>query len=165
MICYDDVVDNGYDISCKHVMHESCIRKLYYMYMSNKCPMCRRVFKYAYNPSKKQKRRLTKKMISHYFNDDKRMNVDTFISLYVHISEGNAFMPQWLTNVMKLLFIICKVEHITLILLSTLSFSYDNSAGKMSLYRYNKSRGKNEVPYISMSIQELSRDGFDYMYI
>ncbi len=64
-------------LKCGHQFHHSCIKELFCIYLSDKCPMCRD--KFSYQPSKKRKsmRRLRNKILklntnSHGFMERKK---------------------------------------------------------------------------------------------
>ncbi len=98
IICFDPMED--YHIfSCKHRFHKYCIKKLYYLYKDNKCPMCRR--KHIYNPrlNKKQRRKLKNIMIQHHSNEFGRMKIVDFIHLHKFIDESCGYMPNWMKNI------------------------------------------------------------------
>jgi len=98
IICFDPMED--YHIfPCKHRFHKYCIKKLYYLYKDNKCPMCRR--KHIYNPrlNKKQRRKLKNIMIQHHSNEFGRMKIVDFIHLHKFIDESCGYMPNWMKNI------------------------------------------------------------------
>lgn len=101
-ICYDkfDLV-NYTDIltlACKHTFHHSCIRNMIFIYMDDKCPLCRRVFKYKFNACHKIKLRIKNKILKHHTNKCNRMNILDLMKLALFLSEKDISCI-WLINI------------------------------------------------------------------
>ncbi len=94
-ICHDNfdikkvkgsiISNNILKLDCNHTFHHSCIRNLLFVYMDDKCPLCRVHFKYKLNKSKKIKKRLKYKIINHFKNDCNRIYSLTLIKLFVFL--------------------------------------------------------------------------------
>lgn len=54
---------------CNHVFHHNCIKKLYYLYLDNRCPMCRRKFSYKRNKKRKANQKLLREIIKNNQNE------------------------------------------------------------------------------------------------
>lgn len=65
-ICLIDITSREKKLQCGHSFHESCITTLYFLYLSNKCPICRAEYTYILPKFNKQKKRLKKYILKIY---------------------------------------------------------------------------------------------------
>ncbi len=92
-ICHDKFDLANYNdilmLKCNHTFHHSCIRNLLFIYMDDKCPLCRTVYEYRLDACRKIKQRLKKKIINHHKNECDRIEVRKLLDLALFLSQKN----------------------------------------------------------------------------
>lgn len=92
-------------LDCNHTFHHSCIRSMLFVYMDDKCPLCRREFEYEFNACRKTKLRLKNKIIKHYSNESNRIEICKLLDLAYFLSKKNItlnFLNNFIDNISDL---------------------------------------------------------------
>ena len=74
-------------LTCNHTFHHSCIKSMLFIYMDEKCPLCRKVYRYNFNASRKTKSRLKKRIIKYYSNKINRIKSIKIMELAYFLKE------------------------------------------------------------------------------
>lgn len=90
-ICHDKFDIKNYNdiltLDCNHTYHHSCIRNMLFVYMDDKCPLCRKVFEYKFDACRKTRERLKNKILKHYRNECNRIELVKIMELALFLSE------------------------------------------------------------------------------
>lgn len=86
-ISFNDILTLG----CDHTFHHSCIRNMLFLYMDDKCPLCRAKFKYKFTACHKIKRRLKKKIIKHISSENNNVEICKLMDLAEFLNEKEIF--------------------------------------------------------------------------
>lgn len=95
-ICYEKIDNIQYMLPCNHVFHGTCITRMFFIHINNKCPLCRSQFTFNYPLSKKNKSKLKKRMIDKYSNSNGRIPMRDIMELYLFINTKSMWTPKWL---------------------------------------------------------------------
>ncbi len=108
-ICYDKFDMYSYNdvltLGCDHTFHHSCIRNMLFIYMDDKCPLCRSKFKYKFKACRKTKKKLKEKILKYYSNECNRIEVCKLLELTLFLSEKDiifGFLNDFIHNIRPL---------------------------------------------------------------
>lgn len=86
-ICFDNN-NNSIELHCGHKFHHHCIRRLYYIFKSNKCPLCRKEFDYKLNKNnKKMYSKLKHQIIKNITSKHNRINFHDLMRTAIYLQK------------------------------------------------------------------------------
>lgn len=90
-VCYERISDTDkLKLECNHIFHLDCIKKMFFLYMDDKCPLCRKVYKYTHMPNnRKSSLRLKKKILNHYKNECNRISLEKIMEVFMFLDKRN----------------------------------------------------------------------------
>ncbi len=94
--------NNILTLDCNHTFHHSCIRSMLFLYMNDKCPLCRKVFGYKLS-SKKIKQKIKKKILKFLKNECNRIKVSEIMNLAMFLINKDitlGFIDQIINDIM-----------------------------------------------------------------
>lgn len=103
-ICYDKLSDSQYNLTCGHIFHVRCIENMLFLHQNNKCPLCRRKFKYNSGLlTRNRKRKLKKKIIDKFTMDNGLVIATNMLVLYTIMMDNTypVWRPNWLFKVVS----------------------------------------------------------------
>lgn len=84
---------NALTLSCNHIFHNHCIRRLLIIYQDDKCPICRRIYLYKIKPSRHLHKKLRKQIIKKLENECGRIHESKITDLFLFLDKKNINIP------------------------------------------------------------------------
>lgn len=142
-ICMNDMYDKLI-LKCGHKFHHLCIKELFCIYLSDKCPLCRDKFSYQPSKKRKSKRNLRKKILKINTNIYGVMERQKCADLYYYFHSRGVKMP-FLIKMIKRLTERCDYNYIkyTIKFISLHKGPIPNTE-KRILYYSNEDRSKED---------------------
>lgn len=81
------------ELSCGHCFHHECIKKLFIIYMDDKCPLCKNIYTYLPSRKPKSRKRLKNKLLKKYSNYTGRISRLDICKLGYYLSKHKVYLP------------------------------------------------------------------------
>lgn len=92
-ICMNNMVGDIHELVCRHQFHHHCIKDLFCVYMSDRCPLCRANYKYQPSKKRKPKRRMRNKMLKYNTNQWGVMTRQKCADMHYYFVSRKVSMP------------------------------------------------------------------------